>query len=368
MSYINWWSVLNALLLGTLFILIFHLMLCREKYSFSGNTRSYAILLMLIFIRIFTPIDIASAMVIPSTKVYVTINDVLNLSLFGKMNITTIIISIWIVGFLISLINWIRQIRINNVNIRLIQNMACKFPEKYKDIALSAGIAPERILFSKYIDEVITIGAFNYYVLVPMMDYSREDISNILRHETEHIHHKDILIKIIFHIASSLLWWNPLILLFEHDYSLLSEYRCDDTVVKNYSDSKKINYVETLKKMAVIKNKFFYKYSVAGFAIAHQKSALISRANRIINNDSYNKKSGILVIIGIILFLSSYMIQIQPSYDMKHIDNEVVISSDNAYIKYINNEYVLYIDNEAIENLEKSDLKYEPYIGLEIRK
>ena len=368
MRYISWWSILNAILLGTAIVLVFHVMICKKKCFFKGGIFSYVILLMLIFFRMFIPIDIGQVMVIPSKRIYTVINNVLNSSISSRIRFVVVIIAIWMGGVLISCLKWIRQVRITEGNISLIKEMACQFPEKYKKIALSAGVVPERILFSEYIDEVVTVGAFDYYVLLPDMDYSEKDICNILRHEAEHIHHKDILVKMILHIASCLLWWNPLSLLFEYDYSMLSEYRCDDNAVRDYSDLEKISYVETLKKMAVIKNRTFYECNAAGFAIASKKTTLVSRADRVLSNKESSLKSVLLVMLGIILFLFSYTVQIQPSYDVAPVDNEIEITSDNAYIKCVDDKYILYIDNYAIENVEENKLSDKPYIGLEIRK
>ena len=368
MRYISWWSILNAILLGTILVPAFHVMICKKKCSFKGGILSYVILLMLIFFRVFIPVDIGPAMVIPSKRIYTVINNALNSSICSRISIVAVIIAIWMGGVLISCLKWIRQVRITRVNIHLIKGMAGRFPEKYRDIALSAGIVPERILFSEHIDEVVTVGAFDYYVLLPAMDYSENDICNILRHEAEHIHHKDILVKMVLHIASCLLWWNPLIVLFEYDYSMLSEYRCDDNAVKNYSDSEKISYVETLKKMAVIKNSAFYECNAAGFAIASKKTTLVSRADRVLSNRGYSSRSELLVMIGMILFLFSYTVQVQPSYDVVPVDNEIEITPDNAYIRNIDNEYILYIGDDPIEDVEENKLSDKPYIGLEIRK
>lgn len=60
--------------------------------------------------------------------------------------------------------------------------------------------------------------------------------------------------------------------------------------------------------------------------------------------------------------------QIQPSYDMVPVYNEIEINSDNAYIRYVENEYILYIGDDPIEKIEENRLSDKPYIGLEIRK
>ena len=269
---------------------------------------------------------------------------------------------------MISFAKWFMQISNTKNHVLFLKKIANKIPEKYEYVAFQSGINPNRVLLSKYIDEVATVGAFDYYVLLPDMEYSEQDIRNILRHEVEHIQHKDILVKMILHMARCIMWWNPIFALFECDYSLLSEYRCDDNAVRGYSDLEKISYVETLKMMAVVKSNSLHRCNVAGFAITSKKSTLISRANRVLDKNKYHKRSAAMVMLGIALFLLSYTVQIQPSYDAKLTNNVLEVSPNNAYIKSINGEYVLYIDDEVIEYLEEKDLIYSPYNRLEIRK
>ena len=226
-------------------------------------------------------------------------------------------------------------------------------------------------MFSKDIDVVVTVGAFDYCVFIPDWDYSEQDLKNILRHEADHIHHGDIFIKMLIHIACCFLWWNPLLLLIEKDFSLLIEYRCDDHAVREYSDVEKIGYVETIKKMAILKVGYPCECNAVGFAIASEKSALLSRAERVLYSQNKKRRvvSMLLCSLAFILFLGSYTVQAQPSGDPGYIEGEIIITKDNAYLQITPDGYDMYVDNELFErHIPKKELKIEPYSILEIRK
>ncbi|SEL14501.1 Signal transducer regulating beta-lactamase production, contains metallopeptidase domain [Butyrivibrio sp. ob235] len=371
MSIINLWSILNAAIVGTFWGLIFRLALSKQKISYEEGITPYLIVLLLIVLRSILPLDFAYRFIIPSKIVLYELDVFLQSPIIGGFNLINIIALTWIIGSAIAVVRWVNNLRRVKNTISCIKQSSRVLPEEYRDLAQNIGLVPERIMLSKYIDMAVTVGAFDYYVIIPDMNYTDSDMRNILRHEADHIHHGDIFIKMLIHIACCLLWWNPFLLLLEKDFSLLIEYRCDDNAVREYSDIEKISYVETIKKMAAYKFNYPCECNAVGFAIASEKSTLVSRAKRVLFNQNKKRRWSTLLIcpLAIAIFLVSFTVQAQPSGDPGYIEGEIIITKDNAYLQLTPDGYDLYVDGELFEqHIPKKELKVEPYNMLEIRK
>lgn len=109
----------------------------------------------------------------------------------------------------------------------------------------------------------------------------------------------------------------------------------------------------------------------AGFAIASKKSALISRAKRVLEIEKIKPKriAGIIV-LELLLFIMSYLVIIQPYYNPYNnsVADEIIIDNSNAYLKEENGEYKLYINGDNWGILSEDETNMEPYCRLEIRR
>ena len=342
MISISTWSVFTAMFLGTAVALAFHIAVQRDSNMFSAGMTPWIAAFVMLLVRIIIPIETCISFEIV----------------------------IWIAGAAFAIGFWGYKVLKNRNSIRLLIIQGKELPKEYAFIARSAGLDPKKIVMSEFIEEAVSVGVINYGVILPAVDYSDLDIRNILFHEASHIKHRDVLIKMLLHLASCILWWNPVLRLLEVDFEMLSERRCDEAAVRGYSQEEKISYIETMKKMAVIRAMKPYGYSVASFSGITQKRMLVSRARRVFLDIRTDKrKNSVIIMLGLVLLLASYVPVIQPYYDPPYVEDEIFITKDNAYLQLTPDGYDLYVDGELFEqHIPKKELKVEPYNMLEIRK
>lgn len=91
-----------------------------------------------------------------------------------------------------------------------------------------------------------SIGLFKKIILLPAKDYSNEELFSVLVHEYAHFLNHDLWIKFLAKLFQCLFWWNPLIILLQHDLSQILEIKCDFTVRQVFSKFKKTAYMQTL--------------------------------------------------------------------------------------------------------------------------
>ena len=368
MIQVSRWSLFYAIILGSVLLLLFHFGICNRKKTIKDAITPYITLLLLIFIRVIFPVDSDAFYVIRSTKLLNAVHDLLMITLLYDLSIEKVLVLTWIIGAIVSLFIWNCSIKKDVQKTKIIKECASSLSEKQLSIATKAGLNANCVFVTDKIDEVVTVGIREYMILLPQTDYSDIDLYNIFVHEAAHIKHRDIRNRVLLHAFCCIFWWNPIFRLFEKDYSILMEYRCDENAVQSYTLSEKIAYVETMKKMTVVKLDYCYRYMEAGFAIASRKSMLISRADRVFINEKKNiKRIAVAIALEICLFFLSYAVIFQPYYEPE-IEGEVAVDETNAYLIKEDDEYRIIIDDEDWGIVPKDDLKTRPYCRLEIRE
>ncbi len=93
------------------------------------------------------------------------------------------------------------------------------------------------------------IGFFKSVVVLPKENYSSEELFFILKHELVHLKRKDVYFKLLFVIANSVHWFNPLIWIMQKEAIIDMELSCDERVTKDTSYAVRKAYTETLLSM-----------------------------------------------------------------------------------------------------------------------
>lgn len=83
-------------------------------------------------------------------------------------------------------------------------------------------------------------------ILLPCVEYHKEQLEFILDHEFAHYKRKDLWIKLLLTVARTIHWFNPLVALMERQASKDMELLCDSYVVRNLTKEEKKRYSETL--------------------------------------------------------------------------------------------------------------------------
>ena len=71
-----------------------------------------------------------------------------------------------------------------------------------------------------------------------------------------------------------------------------------------------------------------------------------------------------IIMLGLVLLLASYVPVIQPHYDPPYVEGEILITEDNAELVECSEGYSLYVDGEYIDLIGKEEIGVEPYCDL----
>ncbi len=122
---------------------------------------------------------------------------------------------------------------------------------KWEDAGLSQELWQKpRLLLAENLDSPMLIGVLRPRILLPVREYDRETLQNILRHELVHFHRKDIFYKWFSVLVFSIQWFNPLTYVFRRELNRACELSCDEWVIRHMSAGEKQAYGETLISMA----------------------------------------------------------------------------------------------------------------------
>ena len=143
------------------------------------------------------------------------------------------------------------------------------------------------------------MGYLKPIMVLPRADYTKEQMSFIIKHELIHFKRRDILVKLLMAAAVSLHWFNPLVWLMRRRADVDMELSVDDGVVENAGFDVKKAYTEAIYSTIAYKSPAPNELST-GFNGG--KRILKKRFYNIMTK--FNKKSGavLLAVVAVIGF------------------------------------------------------------------
>lgn len=102
------------------------------------------------------------------------------------------------------------------------------------------------VLRSSMSDSPMIIGFFNPSLILPKVDYEKEELYFILKHELIHLKRCDVCRKFLFVTANAFHWFNPLIWFMRREAFVDIELSCDERVVQGEDYNTKKIYTEIL--------------------------------------------------------------------------------------------------------------------------
>jgi beta-lactamase regulating signal transducer with metallopeptidase domain len=146
-----------------------------------------------------------------------------------------------------------------------------------------------------YVATPILLGILRPYIIIPDIDFSENQLRNILLHEISHLRRFDIGVKWLTMISTSIHWFNPIMYVIKKEINRACELACDETVIKNLSPAEKQAYGDTL--IAVVAE---HKYSGGALqaTMCEEKKTLKERLVAIMK---HNKKPRFIIVLSVIL-------------------------------------------------------------------
>lgn len=218
-----------------------------------------------------------------------------------------------------------------------------------------------KIIVNKAIPSPSEFGFFRQIIFLNDYNYTPEELNYILLHELTHFYNKSNWIKLFTDMVRSILWWNPVVYLFQKHIDNLLEIYVDSYVIKDSKAAYRIGYLECMCNVFKMSGPFNisslknnYVHSMAAIS---EKSVLKMRFNII----RIGHKNSIIVCISAFLIIFTYIFiagryVVQPGYEPTEEDMYVPeFTSENSYIVKEGDMYVLYCDGTsylASPNLE----------------
>ena len=115
-----------------------------------------------------------------------------------------------------------------------------------------------KVLNNRFVVEPFTIGILYPIILLPMDNYTYEDLELIFYHEMCHIKNKDLLIKLCGLGVLSVHWFNPLVYALYREIGIVCENVCDERIVMDQSNEFRKRYgnliINTIEKKEIYSN------------------------------------------------------------------------------------------------------------------
>lgn len=161
---------------------------------------------------------------------------------------------------------------------------------------------------NSHVNTPILIGVFRPTIYLPDIEYTDEQLYNILMHEITHFCHHDIYIKWLTTLVVCINWINPIVYFVRNKIELACEIACDAKIILNLDVEGKRSYGNTLIAMAATAASSKIKMSKA---MSEEKKALKARLEAIMRSNkttARRKVSGygiFIVMLSLIVFMGA---------------------------------------------------------------
>lgn len=158
------------------------------------------------------------------------------------------------------------------------------------------------ILKMSEIQTPFTLGVLRPAIFLSEQDFGQEELEFVLCHEAAHIKRRDVLVKWLGLLIVLVHWFNPLSYLMLREINKVSEYRCDEAVLRVAGDEKRGAYARLVVRTAAMGTQ---KTQLWATSLSGSKKDISDRVETIMERRRTRKGLGIAVAV-IVATLSSY--------------------------------------------------------------
>jgi beta-lactamase regulating signal transducer with metallopeptidase domain len=214
-----------------------------------------------------------------------------------KISVQSILAIVWLTGSCISLLFCV----IPYIYLKLLMKDSNADPDP-EDIAILHNLYRRkkiRLKYNGYVSTPMLIGIMSPCIVIPGCDYvksgKQQELENILCHELMHYRHKDLIYKWFTVVATSLHWFNPLMIPIRRQISRTCELSCDEAVIRNMNAIQKQSYGETLLSMAAGKR---LSAGILATTLCEEKMEL---KERLLSIMKYKKQTSGMLFLSVII-------------------------------------------------------------------
>ena len=152
----------------------------------------------------------------------------------------------------------------------------------------------DNVYLSSGIKTSFVLGVFDPKIYVPSI-VGTEQRRYMIDHESEHIRHRDHLLKLLFYVILSVHWFDPLVHIAYHLFSEDLEMACDERTIEKQDAEYRANYLQTLLDCGI-------SSSIMSFGtLSFGNVGIKRRIERIMN---YKKTKTITIIVFAVVFVA----------------------------------------------------------------
>lgn len=158
-----------------------------------------------------------------------------------------------------------------------------------------------QVLSSCVVDSPFTMGVIKPRIFIPETELEDKEMEMIYEHEMTHIKNHDILVKFLCLIIILLHWFNPFSYLVLFEFNVLSEYCCDESIMRTRSLEDRKIYALMLVRFATERtasSKTFWTKCFSG-----SKKRLKERIGAVL--EMKKRKSWVIVVAAILSMILS---------------------------------------------------------------
>lgn len=367
---ISSYSLITTIVLYNLALILIYILRKRNLLLIRHGEDVLLFITLLSVIRLLSPVDFLRAYVIQSEKLVPTVKSAFELQPFSSvinLSVGHFVLLAWLMGICCFALKYIFSVY-KAMHLRksyvLTRNEQADRAVKRLDVK-----AP--VLVSAQVITPYTAGFFRPVIYLPDLDLSDETWEYILRHETQHIQSRDMLIKLFYAVIEVVMWWNPVSHLFMRELDAMLELRCDAALAAGLSENERLEYLEAI--LHILKSANTRRQAQMSVYFAQREQYMRERFDAILNIRKRTDKRARFVVIAValVIFCSSYFVVIQPTYrppldesaGMSINDEEAAV---DQFILFDGEKYCLYVDKALYKYLSIIDLAKEPYNTLPI--
>ena len=365
---ISAYSVCSAVIFYNLSLVLVFLLRHKTRFLARYSTSVLLFITVLGLVRLFTPVDLKPAIVIPSRYLLPAVQSALQFNIpVLNISVGIVLLIVWgcgTVGFIL------RDIIVELRSYRIRRNYITIEDKRIKKLAASFG-SEYIVKVSPDVKEPYVAGIFRPTIYLPNITLTDDDLRFILRHEVQHVLSHDGLKKLLFLTIEALFWWNPIAHITMSEIDAILEFQCDAKITYGLDDKAVYEYMRTLLSVMKQIGSAGEPKGACTVHFAGDPPVIKQRFEVMLNRDKRKAKGArwLLCCAIVVGFLLSYMVIIQPRFEMPkgEIDGYVSVTSDNAYILFDGGEYYLFFYDSCIDKISESDLNKKPYNQLEIK-
>ena len=361
---ISAYSVCSAVIICNLFQALVFLLRRRTRFLARHTVSLLVFISALGLVRLFTPVDFKSAVVIQSWHLLPALQSASQAEIpFLGISVCAALLILWGCG---SLVSAARDIAAALRALR--RRRGYTYVEDERVSALAKQLyRGGRVKVSPQVAEPYVAGVFRPVIYLPCMELTEEELFFILRHEAEHIRARDGLKKLLFLVIKWLFWFNPFVYVSMGEIDSILELRCDERVVKELGGADRARYMDTLISVLKQLSPTHEPSDLCTVCFAGNGDTVKQRFELMLSPERRRpKSSAALYAAALLVFALSYFVVIQPASMPSEVEDEFAVSLENSYIVNENGAYFIYFDGQRCGQLPNGAIDAPPFSELKI--